>query len=83
MNKKHILHASFLKNILAIVKILAGLALLILSFQGIHWENLVIGIRIANLQWLVLAIASVLLGLFLKFWRWTIFVKNYDELATR
>ncbi len=31
---------SILKNILAIIKILAGLALLILSIQGIHWENL-------------------------------------------
>jgi len=69
---------SYLKNILTIIKILAGLAMLILSIQGIQWVNLVTGIRAANLTWLVLAILSVLLGLFLKIWRWIIFVKNYQ-----
>ena len=68
---------SRLKSILAIIKILAGLALLILSIQGIHWENLVSGIRSANFTWLALAIAAVLFGLFLKVWRWAIFIRNY------
>jgi len=68
---------SLFKNILTIVKILAGLALLILSVQGIRWGNLLTGIRSADLAWLVLAVSSVLLGLFFKFWRWVILVKNY------
>ena len=73
---------SYFKHILAITKILAGIALLILSIQGIQWENLVTGIRSANLAWLALAVASVLLGLFLKVWRWAILVKNYHIQAT-
>jgi uncharacterized protein (TIRG00374 family) len=74
---KQTAHPSLKKHFLDIIRILAGFALLILSIQGIHWTNLVTGIRIANLQWLVLAICSVLLGIFLKMWRWSIFVKNY------
>jgi uncharacterized membrane protein YbhN (UPF0104 family) len=73
----------FLKYLLTIIKILAGLAFLILSIRGIRWENLVTGIRTANLTWLVLAIAAVLLGLFLKVWRWAILVKNYQVRATK
>jgi uncharacterized protein (TIRG00374 family) len=69
-------HSSY-KTILAIIKIIAGLVLLILSIRGIHWESLLTGIRSANLTWLALAISSVLVGLFLKVWRWAIFVKNY------
>lgn len=73
---------SYFKNILAIIKILAGLALLILSIQGIQWGNLVTGIRSANLAWLALALLSVLLGLFIKIWRWAILVKNYHVRST-
>ena len=76
--KKQIPQPSRLKYILVIIKILAGLALLILSIQGIHWEDLVSGIRTANFAWLALAIGLVLLGLFLKVWRWAIFIKNYS-----
>jgi uncharacterized membrane protein YbhN (UPF0104 family) len=76
--KKNMPHPSYKKNILTIVKILAGLALLILSVQGIHLENLWTGILSANPAWLALAISSVLLGLFLKFQRWVILVKNYQ-----
>jgi glycosyltransferase 2 family protein len=68
---------SLFKTILTIVKITVGLAMLILSVQGIHLENLLTGIRSADLTWLMLAVLSVLLGLFLKFWRWVILVKNY------
>ena len=73
----------FLRNMLTILKILAGFGLLILSIWGIHWENLVSGIRTADMTWLVLAIAAVLLGLFLKLWRWAILVKNYQIRATK
>jgi uncharacterized membrane protein YbhN (UPF0104 family) len=65
------------KSILIIIKILAGFALLILSIQGIQWKNLIEGIRSANLTWLILAIAGVILGLFLKLYRWALFIKNY------
>ena len=69
-------HLNF-KIIQAILRILAGLALLILAVQGIQFENLVVGIRTANIAWLVLVVFSVLVGLFLKLWRWVIFIKNY------
>jgi uncharacterized membrane protein YbhN (UPF0104 family) len=75
--KKSMTRPSNFKKILDIIKILSGLALLILSIQGIHWGNLVTGIRSTNLAWLVLAISAVLLGLLLKVWRWGIFIKNY------
>jgi len=76
--KNNMTRSPSFKNILTILKIFAGLALLILSIQGINWGNLVTGIRSANLTWLAVAISSVLLGLFLKIWRWVIFVKNYQ-----
>jgi uncharacterized membrane protein YbhN (UPF0104 family) len=72
-----LLHNQIFKYILIIVKVLVGLALLFLSIQGIKWENLVAGIRSANLAWLALAIIFVLLGLFLKLWRWVVFIRNY------
>jgi len=69
---------SQIKNrLIAIIKVLAGLALLILSIRGIHWQNLIFGVSSANPVWLVLAIVSVFLGLFLKLWRWALLVKNY------
>ena len=76
--KNNMTRSPSFKNILTIFKIFAGLALLILSIQGINWGNLVTGIRSANLTWLAVAVSSVLLGLFLKIWRWVIFVKNYQ-----
>jgi glycosyltransferase 2 family protein len=69
-------HTSFRKVLWSTFKILAGLTLLILSIQGIHFENLVEGIQAANLTWLFLAIVSVITGLLLKFLRWQIFLKN-------
>ena len=75
-------HSSYIKIFWTTIKILAGLALLILSIQGIQLENLITGIRSANLSWLVLAILSVLLGLLLKVWRWVVFIKNYRIQAS-
>ena len=73
----------FSKNLLTIIKILVGIALLIFSIRGIRWDNLVTGIRTADLSWLGLAIAAVVLGLFLKVWRWAILVKNYHIRASK
>ena len=81
-HKGHPSKASFFKHLLTTLKILAGIALLVLSIQGIQWENLVTGIHSAKFAWLALAVASVLLGLFLKVWRWAIFVKNYHIQTT-
>ena len=55
--------------ILAIIKISAGLALLVLSFREFRLDSLWFGIRSANPAWLCLAVVSVLLGLALKLWR--------------
>jgi len=70
------------KYILAMLKILAGLGMLILSVQGIQWKDLVAGIHSADLAWLVVAIFSVVMGLFLKFWRWVTLVRNYQIRST-
>ena len=78
MNASAQQNKSQIKNsLVAIIKVLAGLALLILSIRGIHWQNLIIGFSSANPAWLALAIISVFVGLSLKLWRWAIFVKNY------
>jgi uncharacterized membrane protein YbhN (UPF0104 family) len=75
-------HNRSYKFILTMLKILAGLGMLVLSVQGIQWENLVAGIRSTEMSWLVLAILSVVLGLFLKFWRWVTLVRNYQIQST-
>ena len=80
--KKYSLGSRYLKPILAILKILAGLGLLVLSIQGIQVENLVAGIRSAALSWLALAVFSIILGLGLKLWRWAILIKNYNIRAS-
>jgi uncharacterized protein (TIRG00374 family) len=75
-------HSKNYKITLAILKILAGLALLILSLRGIQFENLADGIRTTQLIWLAPAILSVFLGLALKLWRWWILVRNYHIHAS-
>jgi uncharacterized membrane protein YbhN (UPF0104 family) len=64
--------------ILNIIKVPAGLALLILAVRGINYENLINGFRSADLAWLFVAILSVLVGLGLKLWRWELLLKNYQ-----
>ncbi len=81
--KKQLTRPLCIRNLLTILKILAGAALLILSIKGIHWENLVAGIRSANSTWLALTIGSVLLGLFFKVWRWAFLLRNYEVRATK
>ena len=70
------------KRLLTIIKILAGISLLILSIQEIHWDNLVKGVRTANFAWLALAIILVLFGLGMKLWRWAVFIGNYQIHAS-
>ena len=79
---KKIWKSVFIKRLLAIIKILAGISLLILSIQEIHWDQLVEGIHSANLAWLALAIISVLVGLAMKLWRWVNFIGNYQIHAS-
>jgi uncharacterized membrane protein YbhN (UPF0104 family) len=81
--KKHLTNPELLRNFLNVLKILAGVTLLILSIQGIHWKNLSTGIKSANLTGLLLVIGLVIIGLFLKVWRWAILVKNYQIQATK
>ncbi len=66
-----------LKSVLKVLKLVLGLALLILSVRGIQWSSLVASLRAANHSWLLLAVLSVLLSLTLKLWRWAIFLRNY------
>ena len=68
--------------VLTIIKISAGLVLLVLSLREIQLDSLWSGIRSANLAWLCLAVVSVLVGLALKLWRWLILIKNYHIHAS-
>ena len=81
--KKQLFHTSIFKNLLTVIKILAGIILLVISIKGIRWDDLVTGIRSANPAWLILGIAAVILGLFLKVWRWAVLVNNYQVRATK
>jgi len=75
-------NSPYFKRFLAIIKILAGISLLILSIREIHWDSLVKGIQSIDLSWLALAIISVLFGLGLKLWRWAVFIGNYQIHAS-
>ncbi len=75
-------HQSYFRYALVTIKILLGLALLILSVRGIQWKNLVLGMRSANLAWLTLTIFVILFGLVLKLWRWALLVRNYHIHVT-
>ncbi len=77
-----VVRARNIKTLGLAIKLLAGLALLILSIQGIQFNNLVTAIRSTNPGWLILAILAVLLGLGLKLWRWVNLVKNYHIEAS-
>ncbi len=79
---KSVVHSSGWKILLSILKILAGLALLVFSLRNIQFARLLSGIRAADITWLLLALASILLGLGLKLWRWAILVKNYHIRAS-
>lgn len=81
--KKRISQPESYRFILVVFKLLAGVALLVLSIQGIQWGDLINGILSASLWWLALAIGSVLIGLLLKVWRWSIFIRNYQIQASR
>jgi uncharacterized membrane protein YbhN (UPF0104 family) len=77
----HLYQSSYFKNILNGIKILIGLVLFYLSVHGVQWGDLMIGIRSADLAWLIVAIFFVLFGLFLKIYRWAIFIRNYQITA--
>jgi uncharacterized membrane protein YbhN (UPF0104 family) len=66
-----------IRTLLAVLKIFAGLALLVLAVRGINYHTLISGIGTAKLTWLLLAISSILFGLGLKLWRWSLLLKNY------
>ena len=78
---KNSTRASNYRSLLVAVKILAGLALLVLAVRGIQFESLVAAIRSADLGWLVSSVLMVLLGLGLKLWRWRILTRNYQIQA--
>lgn len=80
--KRRISQPESYRFILVIFKLLVGLALLVLSIQGIQWGNLINGILSASLWWLALAFGSVLIGLLLKVLRWSIFIRNYQIQAS-
>lgn len=75
--RNNLAQSAFFRSLWAIIKLVAGLALLIVSIWGIRWENLFTGIRSANLTWLAVAIATIVVGFILKLWRWALFIRNY------
>jgi glycosyltransferase 2 family protein len=68
--------------ILTIIKIAIGIALLVLSLQGIQFDHLIAGMRSANLTWLFLTLLLIVFGLGVKLWRWAILIRNYHVQVT-
>lgn len=66
------------RPIIGILKTALGLVLLYFSVRGIHWDNLISGMRSADLIWLIVAILSVGVGLALKLLRWAVLLENYQ-----
>jgi len=70
-------HRKIISDILALIKVFLGLALLIISIRGIKWDNLVASIHSVDLVWIAVAVSLVILGISLKFLRWRLFIQNY------
>jgi glycosyltransferase 2 family protein len=59
------------------IKIILGIALLVLSLWGINWNLLINTLSTVQPGWLIAAIASVILSLGLKCVRWHLLLRNY------
>ncbi len=70
------------QRLFLILRVLAGLGLLLLSLRQVQWQQLVRQIESIDILWLVLAALSVLVGLALKLLRWSSFIRNYRIPAT-
>jgi uncharacterized protein (TIRG00374 family) len=70
------------KWIFTILKVGAGLALLLVSVWGIDWNKLASTITSLNSGWLLVGILSVLAGLGLKSWRWYVLLRSYGIEAS-
>ena len=64
----------------AVLKVLAGLALLILSVRNIDWRSLPGSLAAARPGWLTLALLTVLLGLALRILRWRVLLDLADDV---
>lgn len=60
-----------------LLKIVAGLILLVLSLRGIEWQQLSGAFQAVNLGWLLGLFVSMICGLLLKIIRWSILMKRY------
>ena len=72
----------YIRDIFTLVKVLLGIAMLVLSIRGIRWDNLVASIQSANLFYIAVSVSLVILGLSLKLLRWRLFIKNYHLQAS-
>jgi glycosyltransferase 2 family protein len=64
-------------NILKVLRIVIGLALLYFAVKDANWADLKKAILSADLNWLWLALAMVLAGTALKIWRWSLLLGNF------
>ena len=62
-----------------VLKIALGLLLLYLSFQRVDWQLLLQSLQSVSVNWLLLAILSVLISTTLKILRWDSLLKNYGQ----
>ncbi|MBC8507585.1 MAG: flippase-like domain-containing protein [Chloroflexi bacterium] len=60
-----------------IIRLVAGVTLLVLSLWGVNWGQLAASVGSISLSWFLLAIGFVVVGLCLKAIRWWLFLKNY------
>ena len=59
-------------RIWAVLKVLAGVALLLLSIRSLDWRSLPGSLAAARPGWLTLALLTVLVGLALRVLRWRV-----------
>lgn len=70
-------HSRFRSKAFQILRLFAGVALLVFSLWGVHWRQLAESMASVSLPWFFLAAGSVLVGLGFKAARWQLFLRNY------
>lgn len=61
-----------------IIKILSGISLLVISLRGLNWTELSYHFHNLSILWLIVAIVSILVSLFLKILRWKYLLYKFE-----
>jgi len=71
------LSKTFRSYAVKIIRLLAGITLLFFSLWGVNWGQLSASVSSISLSWFLLALGSVVVGLYTKVIRWWLFIRNY------